>query len=305
MDVTTDFLRTFIAVCECRSFTLATARVHKSQAAISTQIAKLEDQAGSQFIDRSQRQFRLTREGELFLKFAQEVIAKTDALQPSLTALKNGDAEEVRIGATRSVGIYILPEVIGGIVKNFPKLKLTVISQARALTYECLQQSTLDLAVVLADIVPRGLVNTRLRSEPLCFVISPKHPLARKKVISREELHTIPFIYGVKGNEFSDLVDEVFEKSHFPRPAEGIWISNLRARKEAACAGVGVTVLPKFTVGDELRRKTLKLLNIEGGNLPDTQIIIVEAHRQARNSKVESVKNALLEKLTLRARSHQ
>ena len=99
MDVTTDFLRTFIAVCECKSFSLATARVHKSQPAISTQIAKLEEQSGSKLIDRSQRQFRLTKEGELFLNFAHEVVAKTDAVQPSLTALKMGNTAEVRIGA--------------------------------------------------------------------------------------------------------------------------------------------------------------------------------------------------------------
>ena len=51
MDLTTDYLRTLIAVCACKSFSRATARVHKSQAAISTQIAKLEEQAGSKFIE--------------------------------------------------------------------------------------------------------------------------------------------------------------------------------------------------------------------------------------------------------------
>ena len=304
MDVTTDFLRTFIAVCECKSFSLATARVHKSQPAISTQIAKLEQQAGSKFIDRSQRQFKLTKAGELFLNFAHEIVAKTDALQPCLTALKIGNSAEVRIGATRSVGIYLLPEVIGGMIKKFPNLRMTVISQARAVTYECLQQGTLDFAVVLADAAPRGLISTPLRSEPLCFVISPKHPLANKKIISRSELQTVPFIHGVKGNEFSDLVDEVFEKSHIPRPPGGISISNLRARKEAARAGAGVTILPKFTVRDEVQSKSLKVLEIEGSRLSDTQLMIVEAHRRSPNPKVDLVKNALVKKLTIGSR-HQ
>ena len=58
MDVSTDFLRTFIAVYEYRSFSLATAKVHKSQGAISAQIAKLEEEAGSKLIDRS---LRITR----------------------------------------------------------------------------------------------------------------------------------------------------------------------------------------------------------------------------------------------------
>src|SRR5436309_15792383 len=131
MDVSTDFLRTFIAVCECKSFTRATARVHKSQAAISTQIAKLEEQAGSKFIDRSQRQFKLTKEGELFLSFAREMVAKTDAAQQSLRALRNRVQQEVRVGTTRSVGIYILPEVIGSIAKDFPNLKISLLTQGR------------------------------------------------------------------------------------------------------------------------------------------------------------------------------
>src|SRR2546426_10395797 len=151
MDVTTDFLRTLIAVCECKSFSLATARVHKSQAAISTQIAKLEEQAGSRFIDRSQRQFRLTKEGELFLNFAHEVVAKTDATQQSLRVLHDRFQEEVRIGTTRSIGIYILPDVISSIAKNFPNLKISLLTQGRTLTYERLQQGSVDLALVLAD----------------------------------------------------------------------------------------------------------------------------------------------------------
>src|SRR5712692_9335956 len=135
MDVSTDFLRTFVAVCECKSFSLAAVRVHKSQGAISTQIAKLEEQAGSKFIDRSHRQFRLTKEGELFLNFAQEIVAKTDAAQQSLQALHHRvQQEEVLIGTTRSVGIYILPDVISSIVKSFPDLKMSLLTQGRTLT---------------------------------------------------------------------------------------------------------------------------------------------------------------------------
>jgi DNA-binding transcriptional LysR family regulator len=302
MDVSTDFLRTFIAVCEYKSFSRATARVHKSQAAISTQIAKLEEHAGSKFIDRSQRQFRLTKEGELFLNFAHEMVAKTDAAQQSLQALHNGLEEEVRIGTTRSVGIYILPDVISSIAKNSPDLKISLLTQGRTLTYERLQQGAVDVAVVLADTVPRGFFATPLRSEPLCFVISPKHPLARKTTISREELKTLPFISGIKGNDFSDMIDEVFQKEGIPRPTGDITINNLRVRKEAVRAGVGVTVLPSFTVRREVQSKTLKVLTMEGRHVLDTQLMIVELRRRSPNANVELVKKALEEMLAVGSR---
>jgi DNA-binding transcriptional LysR family regulator len=304
MDVSTDVLRTFLAVCECKGFSRATARVHRSQAAISTRIAKLEQEAGSKFIDRSQRQFRLTKEGELFLNFAQEIVAKIDAAQQSLQVLHSSVREEVRIGATRSVGIYILPDVISGITRDFPNLKMSLLTHARSAIYERLQQGILDLAVVLADAVPRGLFAESLRSESLCFVISPKHPLASKKVISKEELKTVPLISGIKGSDFSDMIDEVFEKSDLPRPTRSITINNLRARKEAARAGVGVTVLPNFTVRDEVENKSLKVLTIKGSRLPEIQLMIVEARGHPPNANAELVKKALEEKLAVGSRHH-
>jgi LysR family transcriptional regulator, transcriptional activator of the cysJI operon len=301
MDLSTDFLRTFIAVCECKSFSLATARVHKSQGAISAQIAKLEEQAGSKFIDRSQRQFRLTEEGELFLNFAQEMVAKTDATQQSLQALHNTVQQEVRIGTTRSVGIYLLPGVIGDITKKFPHMNMSLLTQGRTLTYERLQQGMMDLALVLEDAVPRGLSAEPLRCEPLCFVISPKHPLANKKAISWEELKTVPFISGIKGNDFSDMIDEIFEKHGIPRPTGNITINNLHMRKEAVRAGVGVTVLPCFTVREEVQSKSLKVLTIKDRPLPDTRLMIVEPHQRSINPNVHLVKKALEESFMIEA----
>ncbi len=232
------------------------------------------------------------------------MVAKTDAAQQSLLALHNRLQDAVRIGTTRSVGIYILPDVISSITKDFPNLKISLLTQGRTLTYERLQQGAVDLAVVLADTVPRGFFAKPLRSEPLCFVISPKHPLASKRIISREELKTVPFISGIKGNDFSDMIDEVFEKDGLPRPTGGITINNLRVRKEAVRAGVGVTVLPSFTVREEVQNKTLKVLAIEGGRLPDTQLKIVEAHRRSPNANVDLVKKALEEKLAVGSRHH-
>jgi len=298
MDVSTDFLRTFIAVCECKSFSLASARVHKSQAAISTQVAKLEVEAGSKFIERSHRQFRLTPQGELFLNYAREMVAKTNAAQQSLQQLQHRFEEQVRIGTTRSVGIYILPDVIGSIAKTCPELKISVLTQGRTLTYERLDQGAVDLALVLADTVPRGFLAKPLRPEPLCYVISPKHPLASKKTISTEDLTTVAFITGVKGNDFSDMIDEIFEKEGVPKPAGCVAINNLRARKEAVRAGVGVTVLPIFTVREEIQRRTLKILAIKGLRLPDVRLMIVEGHRRAENPKIALIKKALEEGLT-------
>ncbi len=293
MDVSTDYLKTFVAVSECQSFSLAASRVHKSQGAISTQIAKLEEQARIQLIDRSQRNFKLTEAGEVFLVFARETLARAEEIGKLFDQLNSGIKGEVKIGATRSVGIYVLPDIMSAIAHEFPRLKLSLFTQSRVPTYEQLKKGELDLALVLSDSSPGGLVTKPLRSEPLCFVVSPRHPLAAKKSVSLKELNSTPFAIGIKGNEFSDMVDSILERKGIPKPTEGITISNLQGRKEAARAGVGVAILPSFAVRNEIRDGGLKKLLVKGVQLDDTYLMLVEPARKSANPNVELVKSIL------------
>ncbi|HMF50156.1 MAG TPA: LysR family transcriptional regulator [Candidatus Saccharimonadales bacterium] len=293
MDVSTDYLKTFVAVSECQSFSLAASRIHKSQGAISTQIAKLEEQARIQLIDRSQRNFKLTEAGEVFLVFARETLARADEIGKLFDQLNSGIKGGVKISATRSVGIYVLPDIMSAIAHEFPRLKLSLFTQSRVPTYEQLKKGELDLALVLSDSSPGGLVTKPLRSEPLCFVVSPRHPLAAKKSVSLTELNSTPFAIGIKGNEFSDMVDSILERKGIPQPTEGFTISNLQGRKEAARAGVGVAILPSFTVRNEIRDGGLKKLLVKGVQLDDTHLMLVEPARKSANPNVELVKSIL------------
>ncbi len=297
MDYSTDSLRTFVAVCEFKSFSLATSRVHKSQGAISAQVAKLEQQAGLKLIDRSQRQFRLTAGGELLLKFAKDILTRTDEIRKSFEEVREGVRGEVKIGATRSVGIYVLPALIERMTKDFPKLKLSLFTQSRLPTYERLKKGELDLAVVLTDVLPEGLAAKSLRCEPLCLVVSPRHSLAARRNISLKEFESIPFILGIKGNEFSDMVDNILEKHGVPKPTLGFTISNLQGRKEAARAGMGVAILPYFAVRDEIRNKTLTLLNIRGVQLRDTHLMLIKSRRSSRKPSVELIRKIIEDSL--------
>jgi DNA-binding transcriptional LysR family regulator len=292
MDVSTDYLKTFVAVSEC-SYSLAVSRVHKSQGAISTQIAKLEEQAGIKLIDRSQRHFRLTEAGEIFLTFAKETLAKAQQVKRLFEELNAGIKGEIRIGATRSVGIYVLPDIIRGLAKEFPSIKLSLFTQSRMPIYEQLKKGELDLAVVLSDSSPGGLVTKPLRSEPLCFVVAPHHPLAAKRVVSLKQLNATPFAIGIKGNEFSDMVDLILERKGVAIPTRGVTISNLQARKEAARAGVGVAVLPGFAVRNEVRDGTLKKLVVKNIQLDDTYLMLVEPARKYAKPGIELVKTFL------------
>lgn len=155
-----------------------------------------------------------------------------------------------------------------------------MLSQGRTPTYEQVRSGDLDLTVVLADMAPRGLSFRPLRPEPLCFIISPGHPLAKEKAVSEDKLALVPFSAGVPGNDFSEVLDDLLKGKGLTEPTRRITINDLRARKEAVRAGAGFTVVPQFVVKDDLQNKTLKILEIEGRRLPETRLVLLEARRR-------------------------
>jgi DNA-binding transcriptional LysR family regulator len=297
MDIPTDFLRTFITLSDCRSFSLASGKLHRSQSATSTQIAKLEERAGLKLVDRSQRPLKLTEAGEVFLQYAKEIISKTDSLAESLRQLSAGNGGEVKIGATRSVGAYLMPRIVQSILKQFPGLKILLLTQPRTPTYELLQQGRIDFAVVLSDCRPNGFKVVALKREPLCLVTFSKHRLAKTKVIQAKQIDKIPFIAGVKSNGHSEMIDQICERSGLPQYSAAFQISTLQGRKEAAKAGLGVTVLPRFVVQTEVKNKSLTQLRIKGIRLASAAIMLIEPTRMTPRANVELVKKLVEENI--------
>ena len=297
MDLSADSLRTFIALATCKSFSIASGKLHKSQSATSTQVAKLEEQAGITLIDRSQRPLRLTEAGELFFSYANDIIARVDELTHSLRDLSGGSLGEVKIGATRAVGTFLLPKVVQGILKEFSQLKILLITHPRALTYQLLQEGALDFAVVLSDLQPKGFKVTPLRSEPLCLVVSPKHSLAKRKSLSTQQLEKTRFIVGIRGNGYSELLDQLSGQSGLPEPSATLQISTLQGRTEAAKAGLGIAVLPQFVVQSEMKSGTLTKLALNNIRLPAAQIMLVQRRRTTPRANVELVRKLIVNKL--------
>ena len=77
MNISTNLLRTFLAVCEHRNFSLAAAALRKSQSNVSTQVAQLEEEIGLKLFHRHKRPFQLTEAGATFLQFSREVLNRT------------------------------------------------------------------------------------------------------------------------------------------------------------------------------------------------------------------------------------
>ena len=113
-------LRTFLAVARFGSFTRAARQLCITQPAVSGHIAALEEALGAQLFNRTGREIVLTDAGRTVLKAARDIMDRLDQMQQELadiTALKGGT---IRIGASRIIGVYLLPKIVTAFREAFP-----------------------------------------------------------------------------------------------------------------------------------------------------------------------------------------
>lgn len=145
----TVLLRTFAAICDSGSFTRAAREVNLTQSAVSLHVKRLEDQVGSQLIERSTQGIWLTERGEIFLSYARRILALN---KEASLRLQNDRSSIVRVGAPEYFDLHSLFEVLGEFAHRYPaiqhQIELGLCPDISAL----LNAGALDIAIVSSEI---------------------------------------------------------------------------------------------------------------------------------------------------------
>jgi DNA-binding transcriptional LysR family regulator len=292
MEIPISFLKSFLVLCEHKSFTQAAKALCKSQSTVSIQVAQVEAQLQLKLVDRSERPLRLTEAGKAFLAFAKEMNNRTEELQRFLRELACGGAGEVKAGASTSIGTYLLPQIASAILSKAPQLKLEVIIQGRALLCESVRRAEVDFGLILTDRIPEGLVGRSLKIEPLCVVASPQNPLAGKRNISLKQLSSASFVAGPKSSQYAVMVERSLGAHGLYDYPVRFRISNYEGIKEAIRANIGIGILPKFTVEREVKDKILTILDLKDFPLT-VNLMLIERRDSAVTPSIRAVKQHL------------
>ena len=117
-------LRYFVALAEYLSFTRAAARVHVTQSTLSHQIRQLEEEVGQPLFDRIGKKVVTTEAGELFLGFALRALKEVDQGIAMLKPGSDGLTGQVRVGATHTFNIALIPECVALFLARHPTVRL-------------------------------------------------------------------------------------------------------------------------------------------------------------------------------------
>lgn len=257
-----DLIRTFVTIADTRSFTRTGERLGRTQSAISLQVRRLEDRLGVKLLARDPRRVGLTEAGEAFLPKARRLLRVNDEILAELTG---EDLEgEVRLGAPEDFATVYLPDILGSFARAHPRVALAVTCDLTLNLLDRLQAGALDLALVKREPLGPDL-GVRVWREPLVWVAADRAVL-KPEAPAPLVIAPAPCVYRRRAVAALEARGRTW-RAAYTSPS-------LAGQHAALRAGLGLTVLPREMVPDDL------VLLGEADGLPpleDAEIALLKA----------------------------
>lgn len=277
-------LRSFLAVVETGSFAKAAAQLDISTAAISRRISSLEALLGSQLIIRTTRRLDLSDAGRVFYEDIVHVFQMLDEADERVRMGRESVKGILRVAAPLSFGNDKLSPLIPGFMKRYPDLKVTLRLEDRLTD---LQAEGIDVAVRIGSLEDSSLVATQITSIAKVCCASPEYlekygtPRTPEDLTKHKLLH---YSNISMKDEWSWLCGEESYLSNTPYVFAA---NNAEALREMALQGMGITVLPEFSV--ETGLKTGQLVHILQNPAPTpSPLYAVRVSRQFTPARVRA-----------------
>ena len=257
-------LLTFINLARLKNYTRTAEVLHMSQPAVTQHIKFLESYYNIKLFYKHDKEYLVTQEGEILLEYAQKMYSLSDKTQRLLSGT-GGAPKKYRLGATLTIGGYLLPEFLAGYKKKKPLTGLSLIVKNTTDTLMDLQRETIDLALIEGKFPKDKFDHKLLKVDELILVASPKNHLSGIKKISLTRLSEEELILREPGSGSRDFLSQKLhdigvELSDFNISME---VGSLSAIKKLVLSDAGVSIISKEAVKKELVEGTLVHIPIE------------------------------------------
>ncbi len=255
-------LKVFASVFKNRSFSKASEELHLTQPTISNHIKALEDEFNSKLFDRLGRTIMPTKEAEVLYSHSLEIIEKADTLKEAIMEVSKDLTGKVLIGASTIPGVYLMPRIMSEFQKKYPSISFQIlISDSRGIV-ENVSRHELLLGIVGAKLGNEQINYIPFVEDELIVVSSPN--LADNGMSTLKDIISLPVVMREEGSGTRRETEKLLEN-------RGVSLDKLHiagifgstdAIKQAVKAGLGVSILSKFSVTDELKHNILREIKL-------------------------------------------
>ena len=262
-----DSMRVFITVADKKNFSKAAKALSLTQPAVSFQIQTLEQYYQTMLFDRVNRHVKLTAAGELLLDYAVHMNNLQAELERNMQQLTGHVKGELLIGASTTIGEYILPYVVGSFKQDYPDVNVTIQIMNTKDIGNAVGNKTFDLGIIEGPLDLTDTMEThKFLEDELVLAMPADHPLAAKGSITLEELKTLPYITREPGSGSRLIFEQALIDADFDIEDLNIVmeLGSTTSIKSAIMGGLGISTISKWAIQDLIKTGKVVALNIEG-----------------------------------------
>jgi DNA-binding transcriptional LysR family regulator len=268
----------FADLVETKSFSKSAKLNGITQSAVSQQARAMERHFKTLLIDRSQKQFQLTREGQRVYDAAKEMLHTYEKLLSELQEMKKVISGTIRISTIYSIGLHELPPFIKKFLHDFPSVNVRVEYRRSNLVYEDILHNAVDFGLVAFPVKQRQIEVLPFRNDHLVLIAHPQHPIAKRPEIEVKDLIGQKFIGFDPDIPTRKAVDQIFRENKLEiEPV--MEFDNIETVKRAVEIDHGIAIVPQATVTQEQKQGTLAVLQFKGREFTRPLAIL---HRKGR-----------------------
>jgi DNA-binding transcriptional LysR family regulator len=254
-------LQVFLSVSKHLNYTRAGEEINLSQPSVSVRIRQLETELGVKLFEQLGKKVVLTDAGQLLVPYAHRVIAAIDDAHHAIDELQGLERGSLRIGASTTPGMYLLPQLVAYFKRSHPKIDIHLgIKDTREVEVGVLSDE-FDFGFVGGHLAAEEVSAVPWLTDELLLVVPTGHQLARKRIVRKQDLQEERFIVREKGSATRATIVTRLQQANLELEAV-IEMENPESIKRAVQSGLGIAFISKFAVATELKAKILTAIRV-------------------------------------------
>ena len=281
-------LRIFKAIASEKSFTQAAEILFVSQPSLSRQVKTLENHLGILLLNRTTNQILLTEAGIVFLQYSERILALCEESCRALNNLKDGERGNLKIGASQTIGSYLIPRVLTLFIQNYPQINVNIAIDSTDSIAKKVTDQIVDIAIVGGSIpatLKKNLQVENFIEDEIVLIISKSHSFVRKKKkkVSKEDLYRLKFITLNANSTNYNFINNILIQNNIQTKQFNVImeLNSIEAIKTAVSLGLGAAFVSSSAIEKEIELKTVEIIRIENIKITRTLSIITntDSHR--------------------------
>lgn len=281
----------FHAVARTGSFTRASEELFLTQPGVSKHVKALEEHYGVKLFDRFGKRVVLTQAGVILYEATREMLSLLEQARLRIDDLQGINAGTLTIGASVTIGIYIVPEIVKTFSEQYPNVEVALdIAMSRQVVDRVLDNKV-DVGLVGHKTNDERVQCGEFMTDEFVLVLPADHPWRDRESIPLDELTREPFLISRRGSGTQTVMEERLRQEGLVL-RNAMEFGNTEAVKKGVLAGLGISILSRHTISTELEAGLIQSVPLEGVRL-DRRLYFIHRKEKYLTKAVEAFLNLL------------